>query len=254
MEHLKTGKRKTQSYSEVIRSFSITLHFYSPRAYQYIREKFKNHLPSVTTLRKWYSNCASDEKHGISDKSLRAVATVAESFKNEGKALIVSISFDEMSIRRLVQWNDSKKRFMGYISHGQFVGDIPVAKNALVFLVTGVNADFSLPVAHYFIIQLKAQEKALLIYEVITAVTRLGVRVSNITFDGLQSNTSACEQLRASFKKLEIRSYILNPVNERRAYILLDACHMLKLARNCIASEKFMHHQLSNNVISWVFF
>lgn len=254
MECLKIGRKNVQSYTEVLRSFSITLHFYSPRAYQFIRKKFNDHLPSVTTIRKWHANCTSNAEPGINKECLSAVAALVESFKNEEKTLIVSITFDEMSIRRMIQWNDAKKRFIGYITHGQFVGQIPVARNALVFLITGLNSDFSLPIAHYFVIAPNGREKALIINQVVTEVTKLGVRVANITFDGLSSNLSACEELGASFKQSFMKPFFINPVDSKKVHIFLDACHMLKLARNCIASEKFMCHRPSNSTISWQFF
>lgn len=39
-------------YDEDVRAFALTLHFYSPRAYNYVREKFDKHLPHVATIRK----------------------------------------------------------------------------------------------------------------------------------------------------------------------------------------------------------
>lgn len=178
LECLKVGRKNSQTYSEVIRSFAITFHFYSPRAYKFVREKFNKHLPNETTIRKWYANCTYENEPGISKEGMRALASLAHDFKNEGKQLIVSIAFDEMSIRRLVQWSDAKKKFMGYITHGKFDNDIPVARNALVFLLTAINADFSLPIAHYFVIALNAAERASLLTEIITGITKIGVRVA----------------------------------------------------------------------------
>lgn len=231
------------------------MHFYSPRAYQFLRNKFNKHLPSPVTLRKWYSHCTSEGEPGISKESIKSLATLADKFKLQNKQLIVSIAFDEMNIRRMVQWNDSKKKFIGYITHGQFkTENIPVARNALVFLVTGLNSDFSLPIAHYFIIALNAAEKASIIVEVITEISKLGIRIANLVFDGLSSNLSACKTLGASFDLLNIKPSILNPIDLSEIHIFLDPCHMMKLARNFIASEKFIHNRTNNESISWIFF
>lgn len=94
----------------------------------------------------------------------------------------------------------------------------------------------------------------MLINQVVTEVTRLGIRVANITFDGLSSNFSACEELGASFNQLNMKPFFFNPVDSKKIHIFLDACHMLKVARNCIASEKYMNHRSSNSSISWLFF
>lgn len=255
MDCLRIGRKKCQSYSETIRSFAITLHFYSPRAYKFVRDKFNKHLPNQTTIRKWHSNCTYGGEPGVSREALRALSTLADKFTKEGKQLIVSISFDEMSIRRLVQWSDAKKKFLGHITYGEFENHKkPVARNALVFLLTAINADFSLPIAHHFVIALNAAEKASLINHIVTEVTSLGVKIANITFDGLQANVSACKILGASFDLVNMKPFILNPVNSSKIHIFFDACHMLKLARNCIASEKYMHDRSKNQTISWIYF
>lgn len=41
-------------YSPKIRSFALTLHFYSPKAYNYIRKTWKNLLPSPSAIKQWY--------------------------------------------------------------------------------------------------------------------------------------------------------------------------------------------------------
>jgi len=45
---------KNRKYSEEIRAFALTLHFYSAHAYDYVRKKFNNLLPHPQTIRQWY--------------------------------------------------------------------------------------------------------------------------------------------------------------------------------------------------------
>lgn len=158
---------------------------------------------------------------------MRALASVANDFKNENKQLIVSIAFDEMAIRRLIQGSEAKKKFLGYISYGSIKTDIPVARNALVFLATAMNADFSILIAHHFVVSLKKIELATLLEEIIAKITNLGVRVACITFDGLRTNLTACEVLWASLKPHNTKPFILNPVDSSKIPILIDACHVL---------------------------
>jgi hypothetical protein len=49
-------KKKKSVYSENLKQFATTLHFYSPKAYDYAREKFLLALPHPQTIRKWYSS------------------------------------------------------------------------------------------------------------------------------------------------------------------------------------------------------
>ncbi|KAL4103323.1 hypothetical protein QTP88_018700 [Uroleucon formosanum] len=48
---ISTGK----SIRPILRKFAMTLHFYSPSAYSYVRTIFSKALPDVSTIRKWYS-------------------------------------------------------------------------------------------------------------------------------------------------------------------------------------------------------
>ena len=95
-----------------------------------------------------------------------------------------------MNIHKHVQWSDAKKKFLGFITYGSKKkhNGIPVAKQALVFMVTAVNGDFSFPVAHFFIDSLVGMEKAYLIKEVLRSLTNVGIKVINLTFDGFPNN------------------------------------------------------------------
>lgn len=54
-----------------MRSFALTLHFHSARAYDYVRDKFNKNLPHVSTIRKWYSyvccSCTRTNEHMMCD-------------------------------------------------------------------------------------------------------------------------------------------------------------------------------------------
>ncbi|KAL0852103.1 hypothetical protein ABMA28_000343 [Loxostege sticticalis] len=51
---------QSTTYCDELKTFALTVHFYGPRSYSYIREKFSFCLPHVNTLRKWYKrvDCA----------------------------------------------------------------------------------------------------------------------------------------------------------------------------------------------------
>jgi len=48
-------KSHNTKYSPALRSFALTLQFYSSKAYLFVRKTFKNLLPHPSTLKKWYS-------------------------------------------------------------------------------------------------------------------------------------------------------------------------------------------------------
>lgn len=51
-----TGTTLEQKYSPQLRSFALTLHFYSPRAYNFVRNTFDTCLPHTRTIEKWYQS------------------------------------------------------------------------------------------------------------------------------------------------------------------------------------------------------
>lgn len=248
--------KNSSKYSQAVRKFAITSHFYSPRCYGFFRQKFNLHLPNISTIRKWYARCSAHGEPGISADGLDAIKKLNQIQVEKDEKLHISIAQDEMSMRKHIQWSDSRKQFMGYISHGiriEHKNDIPVARNVLVFLVSGINVDFHMPIAYYFVTALNSTERAELISQVIAAVSSTGVKVVSLTFDGLSSNFSASEKLGASFNLKNMKPYISSPIDNSNIYILPDVCHMFKLVRNFIASEKVFHNGLGET-IEWRFF
>lgn len=66
-----------------LKKFALTLHFYSPSAYDYVRNIFSKRLPHVSTLRKWYSTI--NGLPGFSSESFKAISMKVEEMKKCGK-------------------------------------------------------------------------------------------------------------------------------------------------------------------------
>lgn len=86
-----------------------------------------------------------------------------------------------------------------------------------------------------------AEAKSVLLKTVITEISNTGAELINIAFDGLVTNFTTCKQFCASFNMNEFRPFFPNPVGGRQIKIILDPCHMLKLARNCLENERFTY-------------
>ena len=69
------GKRKNplskSTYPIELKTFAITVHYLSHRAYRFIRKKLCDALPSFTTITKWYQGL--DGSPGLSSKALAAL-------------------------------------------------------------------------------------------------------------------------------------------------------------------------------------
>lgn len=76
-----------QTVTPELRSFSLTLHFYSPTAYNYVRKTFNKCLPHPSTLRKWYS--VIDGSPGITEESMNAIKMKVYEMKKKNVDLVL---------------------------------------------------------------------------------------------------------------------------------------------------------------------
>ncbi|KAG7177325.1 DNA transposase THAP9-like 1 [Homarus americanus] len=123
-----SGKPVHAQYAPALRSFALTLNFYSPQANKFIRKTFDTCLPHPRTLEKWYS--AVEVKPGFTEASFSALKQVKKS-TDETSGNIFSLVMDEMAVRQHVEWDDII--YHGLIDIGTELDDdcLPVAKKAL---------------------------------------------------------------------------------------------------------------------------
>lgn len=224
--------------------FVFTLVYLSPRSYNYMREKFNNNLPHPSTIRRWFLNSNSNGEPGICETSLSVIRKLVAEQKSKGQHLYCTLAFDEMSIRRGVQWLNSKKIFSGFITYGNVTnngsGRLPVATNVLVFMLNGINRSFNLPVAFYFINNLDGMEKMIMITAILKSITDTGAKVLIVDFDGLRTNIKATEILGANFDLDYHQPSFRNKFNDSLVHVFFDIPHMLKLVRNTLFDYQIM--------------
>lgn len=168
-----------------------------------------------------------------------------------GSNLLCNLIFDEMSIRRHAQWNAAKSKFDGFVDLGKNVSDqedLPLAKDAIVFLISGATDDFKLPIAYFLTNGLNGEDRAVLTNEILVRLSEIGLEIIAIIFDGLPANLAMCRLFGADFDNG--KAYFLDPANNnRKIYTILDPPHMLKLSRNCIGSRNLVDSE--GGIISW---
>lgn len=105
-----------KKYSPRLRAFALTLHFYSPRAYSYVRSVFQNHLPSPSTIRKWYT--VIDGKPGLSQEAFTAMKMKANQANARGQEILGCLIFDEMAIRKQQEYDHHSDERVGFVNYG----------------------------------------------------------------------------------------------------------------------------------------
>lgn len=149
-----------------IRKFALTLHFYSPAAYNYVRDAFNKNLPHPSTLSNWYSTV--DGTPGFTSESLNVLKIKYKEMETKNKKLICGLIMDEVYINDQIHYNGERQQ--GFINYGAGKLDydgLPKAKEALVFMLVAINSNWKIPVAYFLVNGLNSQEKANLVCTVL---------------------------------------------------------------------------------------
>ena len=225
----KTGKGV--KYSPEIKSFALTLQFYSAKAYEFVRRTFNYALPHQAQIRRWYSKIPAEA--GFTEPSFLAIKRKVES---SNEKVVLSLMLDEMSIRKHIAWDGTK--FRGYVDLGcgnESDDSSSVAKEVLVFMAVSVNGAWKIPLAYFFIDGLSGAERANLINVCLQRIWDTGAKVVSVTCDGPSCHFSMMSELGAKLDPNDLKVSFPHPCdNTQSIFVLLDICHMLKLVRNTL--------------------
>lgn len=234
-----------KKYSEELRTFAITLHYLSPKAYNYVRKVFNNCLPHENTISSWYKSI--DGNPGLTQESFIAVK---EKVKTTNYSLICSLVVDEMAIRRHIQWDGNQ--FHGYVSMGGEVQTdfLEEAKDAFVVLLVAINSDWKIPLGYFLVNGLGGEQRANIVKQCLIELKDTGVRVVSLTFDGCPANINMANVLGCNLSIDNLKTTFTNPATQEEIAVLIDPCHCLKLVRNSFHAKKVLFDE-NGDIIKW---
>lgn len=240
--------KKGGKYSPSIRSFALTLHFYSPKAYNYIRRHWEKLLPHPSTIQQWYR--VVDGAPGFTSEALDAI-----SLRNKSREVLVNLVLDEMSIKESIIYHQNE--FHGGVDCGSLINikqgndNVPIATNALVIMAVSLNDNWKVPIGYFLNRGLNGSERANILKQAFRLLHENNIKVYSITFDGAYSNLNMCTSLGAKFEYgPNFKPFFNNPITKEPCYIFLDLCHMVKLVRNTLGDKKILKDGLGN-FIKW---
>lgn len=146
LKNIGNKKRPFAKYPPGARKFALTLHFYSPAAYRYIRKLFHNCLPHPNTLFQWYKSV--DAKPGYTSETLDRLKQKSQTGQKE---ILCSLIADEMAIRQQRIW--CRGRYIGVVDMGlgEATDNDPIAHQVYVLLLVSLNESWKIPLAYFFI-------------------------------------------------------------------------------------------------------
>lgn len=230
------GKKVPKKYTPEVRQFALSLHFFSAKAYDYVRKQFNTILPHSRTLGKWYSHVNAEP--GFTDEALK---TLKLKVQNSSQPTYCSLTFDEMSIRQHLESDGVKYYGRVDFGNGLNTDDLEMAKECLVFMLVSLNENWKLPIGYFLSAGLNSSQKVTLTQHALNIVRNTGVIVTSITFDGCSTNLTMARLLGCnfnlnSFKSTFITNYSDNEIGE--VAVFLDPAHMIKLIRNAFGEKK----------------
>lgn len=121
-------------------------------------------------------------------------------------------------------------------------------------MVSGINLFIQQPIAYYLHTTLKALDRAELITQILGELSKIGVKIVSVTFDGYSSNAKMSAILGANFKNQrgQYKTFFSHPIDGHNVYIMYDPSHMEKLVRNTLGTVGTLYD--GSNKIEWQYF
>lgn len=222
--------RSIIKFTPVIKKFALTLNYYSPAGYMYVRKQLMSCLPHPSTISKWYQNI--DGKPGFTKEAFRALQSkYGQSNKN-----LACLIVDEMAIRQQKIFNGTGVD--GLVTHGP---PEEIATQVYVLMLVSLNDSFKLPLGFFFINGFSAEQRSNIILMCLERCHAVGAEVVSLTFDGCASNFAAAKQLGCNFDDtFNLKTYFEHPITKKPVVVILDPCHMVKLIRNTLEAKKVL--------------
>ena len=144
---------------------------------------FFNALPHPKHISHQSSKITGDP--GFTEPAFQALSLKVQANKNKDEAMdtIVTLMFDEMSIKKYVDWDENK--FTGYVYSGDDEVDdsAPLAENVLVFMAVAVNGSFKVTLGYFPCVSMTGKEKANLVRLCLKKLVDLFIYASQNRFE-----------------------------------------------------------------------
>jgi len=182
---------KGMRYDEEIKKFAVTLHYYSPKAYEFVRDYLT--LPHPSTLTSWMqsANCNPGFNVEVLDR-------IAEAKENETRNMLsdVVLQVDEMSIHKDMCLDQNQHKFMGFVDHGagELEGDEGLATSALVIMLEGLIGGWKVAIGYIFTDKVDGLEMQTYVSKAFELLEERKFNVLSLTSDGNTANVSMFEK------------------------------------------------------------
>lgn len=159
-----------------------------------------------------------------------------------------------MSIKKGLQYLPNGK-VRGYVDIGTQIDEsdnMQLAKEAIVLMVVSIDSSWKLLIGYVVVNGMDSATTAGIISNALVLLNEINVRVLSVTLDGPADHFSAMKLLGATFDMPNPQHFFHHPSTKDKIFVIFDACHMLKLFRNCLGQLKVLKDS-EGNLIEWRF-
>ena len=149
---------------------------------------------------------------------------------------------DAMSMKQMITYDQRSQSLTGYVDIGIGPEEDAEAKEVLVFMLVGLRARWKAPVAFFFTRGLQAEVQTQLVKNCLEKLHDLGFSIDAITMDGHATNIAMTKMLGSNLDidSEQFQPYFVFP-DGHKTFVILDACHMVKLVRNMLEALNIIH-------------
>ena len=225
----------------------LTFHFYTPKAYEYVRTILP--LPHESLIKKW-SSVVECEPGFIRESFESLQKDIAKCPEKRDCYLIV----DAMSTRKQMLYDSTQDKYVGFVNYGPIQTEKPdtLATEAVVILLVGARIHWKCPIGYFLADKMSSKTQAKLVQLILEKAAKADLRVWSVTDDGTSVNIGMFTELGCNFTTSfdSMLTKFKHPTENYYVYAVLDPCHMLKLARNALGLlTSFVDNE--NNLITW---
>lgn len=244
IETVKRGKKRKQ-YSPEVRVFAMNLHFYSPKAYNYVRTTLGKCLPHTRTLSLWYRTI--NGKPGFTQESFETLKNAVFVAKEKNELLYITVMSDEMAIHQKIERTQDNQ--YGFVSFGGESESDVIATNVYVIMAVCVNKHWKIPLAYFPVKALRGDQKYELKKMTMEMCMECGVIVLACTFDAISSNLTCAKLFGCNLSDYNnLSSIVTFEKYNQKVCLFLDPVHMLKLMRNLFDHYKLFYDADGNAI------
>lgn len=237
-EKLSSKHKLGRRYETSDKELALALYYCSTKSYTLLQKYFC--LPSLSSLRSWLNNL--HVSCGLNSTVLELLKIKAKKLSSKEK--VVSLVFDEMSLKEVLNYDARRDIFEGFQDFGDHcLENLKLCNQAMVFMIKGIYIDFK-QVVGYFLSKDAMPGDILhkLFLDIIGKIFDTGFIIKSIVCDLGSNNVKLRKLLSVSINEPYI-NYRGNKI-----YFFYDPPHLLKCIRNNFKNYDFQYHEA---IASW---